>query len=189
MEESLKSIMDDGEQLLWRSRPEPFETLDKTHKKSVIVKSIITAVVTVAIITAYIIAAVRSSADMKVGLIVIILVIGGYMIASPFLHARKLRKKAEYAITTRQLVLITDDAKGTPYDKIGVAAIRTDDDGHSSLLCGEDAIKAPAVRWRGYSMSGAHTNVDTGRCDALVFYAIPEAERVREILKPYLTLN
>ena len=189
MEEKLRPIMDEGEKILWSGRPENFETLDKTHKSRFIRSSIITVVVTVALIVAYLMTIARTGAEMKVGLLVIMIALAIYVVASTFINANKLRKKMEYAVTDKRLVLIRDEPKGISYDQIPIAALKTDEDGHGSLLCGAHAVNEAPAKWRASALAGIRTNVDTMVCEDLIMYAIPEPEKLREILKPYLTLN
>lgn len=189
MEEKLNEALEKDEKLLWSGRPEPFETLDKTHKSPFIKSTVITLVVSLGLIAAYLSFTLRGGAETKVGLVVIIALLAAYMVASTFLHSRQLRTRMGYAITDRRLILIKDEAKGVPYSQIPIAAMKTDADGHSTLLCGEYAIKSAPRKWRGSALLGGRMNSETGLCDELVMYAIPEPERVREILKPYLTLN
>ena len=189
MEEKLKDFLQEGEQLLWSGRPEAFETLDKTHKNSYIKSSIITVAVTLGLIVAYILSLRTSGAEMKVGLLVIMALLAVYLLASTFLHAKQLRKSLEYAVTNKRLVLYNDEPKGISYDLIPIAALRTDEDGHSSLLCGAHSVNEPMRKWRSSALAGIRTNMDSGVCEDLVMYAVPDPERLRQVLAPYLTLN
>lgn len=189
MEEILKPILEEDEKLLWSGRPESFETLDKTHKSNFIKRCVITAAVTAVLLALYFIAIGRTGAEVKAGLVVIVLLMAAYSVVSPLLHASQLRKKVQYAVTDKRLVIIKDEPKAMPYSQIGIAAIKTDADGHSSLLCGPSAVKSADIRWRGDTAAGIRTDTDSGLCDALVMYAVPEPEKLRAVLRPYLTLN
>ncbi len=189
MEELLKGALDEGEKILWKGQPESFETLDKTHRSGYIRKCVITAVITAAILIAYIAAATSNGAGIKWGVIVIILVCAAYACLSPILTANQLRKQIMYVITDKRMMIIRGSVTSCAYDKIGIAAMRKDSDGHSCLICGADGIKLKPTKWRGDTVTGARSDVQTGECSSLVMYAVPEADKVREILKPYLTLN
>ena len=118
MEDMLSSVLETGEEVLWRGKPETFETLDKTHKPVIVKGEIIKIVVSLALIIAYIVTVNNSGAGVKPGIIVIILAILAYALASPFLHANTLRRKVEYVITNQRLITIKDEAKGVEFDKI-----------------------------------------------------------------------
>lgn len=188
MEELLKESLREDEKLLWSGRPEAFETLDKTHKSPFIRRGIITAVVTVALCVAYVILVRAKEAPVKPAVLVIVAACGIFIILRGLLDASKIRKRACYAITDKRLIILTDSAKSVEYSAINVAKLDRDEDGHTSLLCGRDAIKMKPWKRRVAVLSGAITDADTGQCDRFVMYALPDADKVKEILKPYLPL-
>ena len=188
MEEKIRESLEKGEELLWIGSPEQFDTMDKSNGGSIRRGSIIKAVVTVTLVVLYILAAKKNGADIMPVLIVLLVACGGYAIANPFLTADKLRKKVCYAVTDRRLVTVTSEVKGVPYELIREAVIKTDADGHSTLLCGHDAVKFKPTRWRGESVVSARLNSETGDCDSLVLYAVPEIEKVKALVGQYLAL-
>lgn len=188
MEEKIRESLEKGEELLWIGSPEQFDTMDKSNGGSIRLGSIIKAVVTVALIVLYVLAAKKNGADIMPVLIVLLVACGGYAIANPFLTADKLRKKTGYAVTDRRLITVTSEVKGIPYELIKEAAVKTDADGHSTLLCGADAVKAKAGQWRGMGAYPPRLNSETGDCDILVFYAVPEMEKVKELAGQYIAL-
>lgn len=189
MEEILKPVLDGGEKILWSGRPESFETLDKTHKSSFIKRCVIIAVTTAVLCALYFFAIERTGAELKAGLIALILALAVYAALSPILHASQLRKKIQYAATDKRLFVIKDEPKDIPYSQVSIASMKTDEDGHSTLLCGPSAVKSSPVKWRGDAATGIRTDNDSGLCDSLVMYAVTEPDKLREALKPYLTLN
>ena len=92
-----------------------------------------------------------------------------------------LRRKVEYVITNLRLITIKDDAKGVEFDKIKVAELKTDDDGHTTLLCGPSSVKAETDKWRGDAALGLRLDTDTLDCDALTWYAIPNAKEAEAL--------
>lgn len=188
MEELLKESLREDEKLLWSGRPEAFETLDKTHKSPFIRRGIITAVVTVALCVAYVILVRAKEAPVKPAVLIIVVACGVFIIVRGLLDASKIRKRTSYAITDKRLIILTDSAKSVEYSAISAAKLDRDEDGHTSLLCGEDAIKARPWKRRAAVLSGAITNENTGMCERFVMYALPDAEKIKEILKPYLPL-
>ena len=188
MEELLKESLREDEKLLWSGRPEAFETLDKTHKSPFIRRGIITAVVTIALCVAYVILVRAKEAPVKPAVLVIVAACGIFIILRGLLDASKIRKRTSYAITDKRLLILTDSAKSVEYSAISAAKLDRDEDGHTSLLCGEDAIKARPWKRRAAVLSGAITNENTGMCERFVLYALPDADKIKEILKPYLPL-
>ena len=188
MEELLKEALREDEKLLWSGRPEAFETLDKTHKSPFIRSGIITAVVTIALCVAYVILAKANDVPLKPAVLVIVAACGIFIIVRGLLDASKIKKRVLYAITDKRLIILTDSAKSVEYSAINVAKLDRDEDGHTSLLCGEDAIKARPWKRRAAVLSGAITNENTGMCERFVMYALPDADKIKEILKPYLPL-
>ena len=188
MEELLKESLREEEKLLWSGRPEPFEPLDKTHKSPFIRSGIITALVTIAICVAYVILTGINNAPLKPAVLVIVAACGIFIILRGLLDASKIRKRALYAITDKRLLILTDSAKSVEYSAISAAKLDRDEDGHTSLLCGEDAIKAKPWKRRAATLSGAITDDNTGMCERFVMYALPDADKVKETLKPFLPL-
>lgn len=189
MEDMLSSVLETGEEVLWKGKPESFETLDKTYKPVIIKGEIIKIVVSLALLIAYIVTVNNSGAGVKPGIIVIILAVMAYALASPFLHANTVRRKVEYVITNQRLITIKDDAKGIEFDKIKVAELKTDDDGHTTLLCGPTSVKTEASKWRTDAALGLRLDSETLDCDALTWYAIPNAKEAEVLLKKYLPIK
>ena len=182
MDEILHSSLEKGEKILWDSHPEAFETLDKTHRQPFTRKLLITLVSTAVLLALYI---------FLVGghdplIIAATLFISAYICASTHMNAWQL-KKARYLITDRRIIVMNNDFTSAFYNEIPMAFLRKDNDGHTSLVCGEYAAKLPPHQWRGYSAVGARH--DEKVCDSLILYAIPDPAKVKEILAPHLTVN
>lgn len=185
MDDKLIGKLDADEKILWRGKPEPFEALDKTHKTHFIRRIVITAVVVVLLIAGYIISANNTGAGIMPAVIVIILAVGVYAVCSPLLDARKL-KKAEYVVTDRQIIVITGDTKCVAYDKLGEGRFAVDEDGHTALLCGKEAVAMKPHKWRSRAVVGPAMDMDTDACVSLVLYALPEVDKVKKILAEYI---
>lgn len=189
MKEIFNTVLENGEELLWYGRPEKFETMDKTHKSGVVRNAIIAVVVTIALIAGYIYAAGNNGAGIKSGIIIIIAAIGVYSVLSPFVHASSLSKKVIYAISNKRIFVCRDDVKGAAFDNFDCAALKKDEDGHVSLLCGKDAMKLAVPKWREEASFGLRLDSETGTCKSLVWYAIPETEKVEPLLRKYLPIE
>lgn len=188
MEDILKEALREDEQLLWSGRPEPFETLDKTHKKPFIRSTILTAVVTLAICLAYILYAGSRNVDVKIGVPIVVAACGIFIILRGLMDASKLKKGVLYAITDKRLFVVMDSARAVEYSSIHEARFCTDEDGHTSLLCGDRGVKAKPHSCRAAVLTGVCTDSDTGLCENFAMYAIPDAGKVKTILKQYLPL-
>ena len=188
MEEKLRQLMEKDEELLWIGRPEAFDTMDQSNKRPIIVGEIVKAVAFAALIIAYLIAA-KHAGRVLPGVVIVLLIVAAYALASPFMTARALRNKAVYALTNRRLYRVGTTGEGyVDYDVIKTAAIRTDADGHQTLLCGPDALKTKPWRWRDLSTGSAALDMDTRECDRYVFYALPRDEKLMALLKEKLPL-
>ncbi len=113
---------------------------------------------------------------------------GIFIVLRTFMDASKIRKSITYAITNKRLFIGTDRAKSVEYSSISEAKFCTDEDGHNSLLCGERAVKAKPKAWRTAVLAGVCIDDETGLCDNFAMYAIPDAERVKDLLKQYLPI-
>ena len=184
MEEELKSALNDGEKILWQGKPENFVTLDKTNKKPFIIKAVITAVICVGLIIAYCLATIPLE-NFKPVLPLVIAAFGILIASGPFLDARRL-KKTRYFITDQRLLWISDSVKSVPYGSIKEYLFSRDEDDHTSLLIGVDAVKKKSARWRTLASSSVYMNETTGVCEQAVFYALPNAERFKRIFEEQL---
>lgn len=53
-----------------------------------------------------------------------------------------------YAVTDKRLILVREAVRDMDFGRIKSASLRRDADGHTSLLCGERALKAKPDKWR-----------------------------------------
>lgn len=190
MKERLKDYLSHGEEILWNSRPETFEIMDKTHKKAYTLRGVISVLVTLVLIVAYILLAIANSAGIKAGVIVVLVIAGAYLVVSPFLDSKKLGKSVDYVLTNEKLIIVTpSDARSVKLDAIPVAKLSTDEDGHTSLLCGEDALELSASKRRGATLTGALLNQDTMICERFVMYAIADVAGLKKAAVGYLTIT
>ena len=187
MDETLREKLGAGEQLLWSGKPESFETLDKTNKKRILLKIIIAVAVCALLLVEYVILAGKNNADIKPAAVIVVLACGVYFCLDSFLQANQL-KKVRYAITDKRLLCVSgDEVKSVSYENVPAACFKKDEDGHVTLLCGEEGMKAKPSKWRSialHPLNMANSNV----CESFAFYALPDADRVKKILKEYLTL-
>ncbi|MBR1707245.1 MAG: hypothetical protein IJ719_00250 [Clostridia bacterium] len=170
MDDQLQSFLEKDETIILKSQPEPFETLDQTHKTGFYIKAVVTTVICIALIIGYC-SATLGSGNFKIALPIVIAGIGIVVILSTFMDARKIRKQKFY-ITNQRLIWENDGLKGIPYKTIDQYKFDTDADHHTSLLIGVDAVHKRSSKWRTLGASSVFNNMDTGICEQAVFYAI-----------------
>lgn len=190
MNETLMNSLEPGEKLLWTAGVEPFETLDRTHKK-IFTNKLITAIAVALVFTvAYVIFAVQQ--HMSVNLIMLLIVYALAAIGpSNLLADGKRLKKISYAVTDRRLLAFRDSAYAVGLDQIHTGAFRKDADGHVSLLLGRDGLKVKPHKWRETALVGRDVEDEgAGECLRWALYAPADLEGLKAVLKeklPFLT--
>ena len=188
MEEQLREHLMEGERLLWSGSPESFETLDKTNKTSIIVGFVIKALITLGILLLLIISA-RENGGGKPGAFAFVLALAAFAFANPFLIARRLRKKTFYGLTDKRILRAGANEQAVPYDRIRNAVLRTDADGHTTLLCGSRAIKLKPHQWRGEADVSFINSAIEPEAERVILYALPMNDELKGILNQYLPLE
>ena len=190
MEDILKSKLKDDETLLWCAVPEAFETLDKTHKAHFMRKAILVAIGMVAVILLYILAAAKNHAAVQPLVIAVLLAAGAYGIFGDILDANKLRKKTVYGLTDQRIIAVMGmSTESVDYERMGKGDYEfvTDEDGHTSLLCGERAREVKPHGRRSVTVCGAQNNAETGECHGFGMYGITaEVQAIDGILSKYI---
>lgn len=184
MDEELKRHLEEGESVLWNGAPEKFETLDKTYKPAFIRKACICAAVAVVLSAAYLFA-VKGTGNFKIGVEAIIVAACLLAALSGFTDAKKIRAQ-EYCITDSKLLWKSENIHSIPFSSIKDYSFVQDDDGHTSLLIGEETVKAKKSKWRVLAASPAIIDENTGICERAVFYAIPDAAKFKKIFESAL---
>ena len=183
MEDILMKKLKDDETLLWSAKPEAFVTLDKTHKSRFIAKAIAIGVALIALMVLYIVAANKNNAPVQIPVILILLAAGAYGAFGEFLEANKLRSKTIYALTDQRMIAIMGMSVETvEYGRMteGDYEFVTDEDGHTSLLCGERAREVKPHGRRTATVCGAQNNAETGQCHGFAMYGITEEVKAIE---------
>ena len=179
MEETLQASLNNGEKILWRSGTEAFETLDKTNKPAFIRNGLIGGFIAIVIAIAMI---ATGGFDRKTLLIIVITFL---LCAIPTINtlsdASKLRK-IEYIATTERLIVLRDSVQSAFYSQIQAAAFREDEDGHVSLLCGPDGLKAKPQKFREICVVGNSSSDSGAGCVRFCFYAPKDRAALQNIL-------
>lgn len=188
MEQKLRNLLAEDETLLWSGRPEPFETLDKTNKQSILIGLAIKIAVVAILLILYIRAAL-GAIGIKPGVIVVVLLIGGYAIANPFLTARRLRKNTFYALTDKRVIRAGANDSAVPYERMKNAVLRTDADGHTTLLCGPRTKDLKPHQWRSEADAAFINGPDDPEAIRVILYAVPQDKEFKALVKKYLGID
>ena len=179
MEETLQASLNSGEEILWRGHAESFETLDKTNKPDFARKCLIGGVIGGGISAVLIASGGISTKTVLLSLVVLLLsLISAINVLS---DASKLRK-IEYIATTERLIVLRDSVRSAYYSQILTAAFKQDEDGHYSLLCGKDAMKAKTRKYREICVVGAGTQEAGAEIDRFCFYAPADRDGLQKVL-------
>lgn len=184
MEEKLKAKLKDDETLLWTAKPEAFETLDSTHKKHFVMKGILLSVIFLALIAIYIRAALSTHSTIQIPVILIGLAAYAYGLFGEFIDANKLRNKSLYALTDQRMIAVMGmSVEAVDYERLSDYEFATDEDGHTSLLCGERAREVKPYGRRSATVCGAQNNAETGECHGFAMYGITaEVKNIEKII-------
>ena len=179
MEETLQTSLNKGEEILWRGHAEPFKTLDKTHKPDFIRKVLIG----MAIVLAFAIFMLSmGSADSKT---LTMIAVAALLCLIPAINmitdALKLRKM-EYIATNERLIVLRDAVKSAYYAQITSGAFKEDLDGHISLVCGPDAVRAKPHKRREICVVGQGSGESSSECERFCFYAPTDRKTLEKIL-------
>lgn len=189
MEEKLKLKLKEDETLLWSARPEAFEILDKTHKAHFMKKAILIGVIFAAVVAFYIYMAIDTNSTIQIPVIIIGLAAALYGMFGEFLDGKKLQNKTLYALTDQRMIAMmgmsfeaVDYERMTPdYEFV------TDEDGHTTLLCGERAREVKPYSRRTVTVCGAQNNAETGECHGFAMYGITaEVQNIERIISAHI---
>lgn len=187
MLEIIKQELREGEKLLWSASPESFETLDLTHKTHFIKRAILICGIVGALCVLYIAYALSKGIALKPAL-VIIAVVCAVIASFSFLSDAKKIRRATYAVTDQRLIMAIDLIKCVDYNNIKEVQFKSDADGHVSLLCGVQTIGSKPYQWRSLTVTDPYFDPETGICERFSFYAVPDAENLKDILSNFLPL-
>lgn len=189
MEEKLKAKLKDDETLLWSARPEAFEILDKTHKGHFMKKAVLIAVVFLAIVAYYIYMANKTSSPVNAPVILIGLAAALYGMFGEFLDGKKLQNKTLYALTDQRMIAMMGMSfEAVDYERMtNDYEFVTDEDGHTTLLCGERAREVKPYNRRTATVCGAQNNAENGECHGFAMYGITaEVKNIEKIISKYI---
>ena len=185
MTERLKEKLLPGEKVLWSGASEKFETMDHTNKAAYIKRAMIILGTVAALCLLYIVYVTSKGIDLKLGLVAIALGFAVLGSANFYFDAKKLGR-AFYAVTDQRVISIIDMPKSLERAKIRDVEMKTDEDGHVSLLFGKKVIDSKSHQWRTYALLDPYIGEESGKCERFALYAIPDAENLKKILTDFL---
>lgn len=188
MEEKMRAMLEEDEKLLWTGRPERFETLDKTNRKSILIGLAVKVAVALFILLYYLYLA-GQTGGIKPGVIFFVVIIAGYAILNPFLVARRLRDKTLYGLTDRRVLRTGANEESAPYERMKAVALRTDSDGHTTLLCGPRTQNLKPHQWRGEADAAFINGPDDPEAVRVILYNLPKDKELMTLLKRYLPID
>ena len=110
MEENLKSRLNEGETILWQSKTEPIQALDKTNKKRFLTNLIVCSVIAAVLIGLYL-GFVKG--EVKISAIVLVLLLCAFAPLRRILDASAV-KKLQYLVTDQRLLVGSHGIKTKP---------------------------------------------------------------------------
>ena len=122
-------------------------------------------------------------------IIFFLLAFGIYIQMEPLMAVLKLQDKTQYIFTDQRILRIGAHEASVPYERIKTAALRADEDGHYSLLCGEESLMLKSFHWRSYAASDVITETDSDGCACMVLYALPMDANLKRILNDHLLIT
>lgn len=183
MESKWQDALQEGEKLLWQGTTENYEALDAAHKRTIILKLIISCVIGLGLCIGY--AAAAGAGNVKPLIIVIVLLICGSVPIGEMNDARNLHK-VSYGLTDRRMIVLLDSPKAVEYSRVTEAVLRKDEAGHTTLLCGRDAVKSKSSKWRLFTISGPIMDEQGETCERFALYALNDVSGARKVLSEKL---
>ncbi len=188
MEEELRALLAEDETLLWSGRPEPFETMDKTNKRSIEIGLGVKACIAMILLAFYIRETRRIAEAIMPGIVIFIAALAVFALLYPFRTARRLRNKTLYGMTDKRILRVGASVGHVPYGRIERAALRTDEDGHVTLLCGPQTQNLRPSQWRNAADVAFINNADESEAASVILYALPVDDELRALLHKYLPI-
>lgn len=188
MEEELRALLAEDETLLWSGRPEPFDTMDKTNGRSIVFGLIIKAVITAGLLALCFHEAREASGNIMLSMIIFVVALAAFACIYPFRTARRLRDKTLYGLTDKRVLRAGASIAHVPYARIKRASLRTDEDGHTTLICGSETQNLRPSQWRNAADVAFINNADESEAASVILYALPVDDELRALLHKYLPI-
>ena len=178
----LMKQLDEGEEILWSGKAEKTEIFDKTNKAAYIRRTVIS----LGIMILLMVLCFLKVEDAGIGSYTIILIAG---IVAPILAYKDARtcQSLEYYVTDRRLVRVNGGVTiMCPFNLIKTYRFRDDEDGNTTLLVGEKAIKSKPASWRSKVTFNSFTTDSKGFAEDYLFYAVDDVKGLSAVLEKQL---
>ena len=186
MDETLKSRLNEGENILWQSKAEAIQALDKTNKKRFVTNLIVCAAIAIVLIVLYL---TNVKGEVKTSAIVLVLILCAFAPLRRILDASAV-KKLQYIVTDQRLLVVNGvEIKAVDLGRIQDAVLKQDEDGHLSLLVGSKGVKAKADHWREVALVGQPGSLpEEEPIETFAFYAVEDRTGLKKVLAKVLPL-
>lgn len=124
MDSHITNQLGPGEEIVWTGSPQPFSAKSGGYAKALTKRILICAAVAVILVIAYILAAKATSTSVGIAGIIICILVPGYIALNPYLDARRLQKKAQYAVSNTRLFVMPDEKHLYTMDLDGIRHIQ-----------------------------------------------------------------
>ena len=177
----LDKVLKEGENVIWKGKPEKYRILDKTNGLYFLKRCMINIAICAAVELSYLGLAYHLSAEILEWLIIGIIVV--FAVSPILLLYRSIKlKKCIYAATNYRLITIADKVISITYNRIYEYSFKTDMNGHTSLLCGKEGLLSEPGKWRELAFSGNPDDPGAGPCEKFAFYAISRPDELQKVL-------
>ena len=181
---AVNSILEEGENIEWVGKAEPFNLIDSANKKSLLTSWVTCAAISASLTAAYILVALRNSLD--INMIIFVFVIGFplFVAIRPFLDKMAL-KKLTFVLTDKRAIIHKGGSQCTSMElgKIDDAAMINKNNGIGDVVFGSPAVKLPVHKLRHLTLMPLHAEDEKKSVTGMVFYNVAEAGKIMGMFK------
>ena len=176
---TLENELRPGEQVLWQSATGKFGLLSGTFGRKIMTKWVVTAVVMLGLLGAYL----ATAAQIKTGVVVILLVIMALIIVSPITECGNL-KAQQYFLTNQRAILARGDRKIftmelSDIDDAQIVQITPEE---TCLLLGSKMSAEPEKQYRALAVHPLGASEHSSNVEGMLFYAIQNADQALQLV-------
>ena len=176
---TLENELRPGEQVLWQSATGKFGLLSGTFGRKIMTKWVVTAVVMLGLLGAYL----ATAAQIKTGVVVILLVIMALIIVSPITERGNI-KSQQYFLTNQRAILVRGDRKIftmelSAIDDAQIVQITPEE---TCLLLGSKMIAEPEAQYRALAVHPLGASEHASDVEGMLFYAIRNADQALQLV-------
>ena len=186
-----ESVLEDGEYVEWVGRTKPFPLIDATNKKRILERWIGCVAFAIILIVAYFISISNSSAEVMIGVPVVIVCAAILVAIMPLLDKKALEKKVVYSLTNNRALVHKAGSSGDggyfsiSLDSSADVKIISKNGGVSDVLFGAAAVNAPEQKLRRIALiPKVNEESEKEKTTGIVFYNIDDVDvkKIKELL-------